>query len=315
AFAEYGLVMLLGRALEGLGFAVAAIVGPVIANAAASKRALPIIAGLVAAWIPVGQLAASFAAPLFLASSGWKGLWWFATLSCLLFMGWAALFHRRQPEVFQIESHQNKTPAVGERLIAPQKLAIVATAATFMFWSAQYFAYMTWLPQYLVEQFGLAVQDATLGYIIPVVLVMISCVAGGGLLRLGLSLPWLLLSALAVQSLVWWTLPLIESEEVGLVSLAVYGASAGLVPACLFATPSTVMGSGRKTGTAFGIVMTGRNLGVFTGPLLLAWAFSMLGAWDLASPIFGAVTTCCLPFAALLLIALSRLRQQGITAA
>jgi uncharacterized protein YaaW (UPF0174 family) len=86
----------------------------------------------------------------------------------------------------------------------------------------------------------------------------------------------------------------------GVLSLMVYGTGAGVVPACLFALPSVILGRGHDTARAFGIVMTGRNMGVLIGPVLLAQAFNMTGTWELAAPIFGAVTTACLVVAILL---------------
>ena len=47
--------------------------------------------------------------------------------------------------------------------------------------------------------------------------------------------------------------------------------------------------------------MTGRNIGVLVGPVLLAQAFKLTDDWTLASPIFGTITTFCL-FASLLLM-------------
>ena len=68
--------MLAGRALEGAGFAALAICGPVLANANAPLRQLPIVIGLTAAWIPIGQLSAVALTPLALAVADWQLLWW-----------------------------------------------------------------------------------------------------------------------------------------------------------------------------------------------------------------------------------------------
>lgn len=306
AWPENAVVMLSGRAMEGLGFAVAAIAGPVMANANASQQHLPLVAGFMATWIPVGQLTASFLAPLFLYWPGWQGLWWFAALSTVGFALWMSYLHRSNPDLFSQPEKTLKSNQPAKRLSTVQLSALVATGAVFMCWSAQYFAYMTWLPQFLVEQHGVDVSDASIGYLIPVALVMIFCIAAGGLMRSGVPLPWLLFGALFLQCAAWWTLPFVASKGSGLVSLVVYGASAGIVPGCLFALPSRVMGSGKGTVAAFGIVMTGRNIGVFTGPLLLALTFGAAGSWDLASPVFGAITTACLPIA---LFLFSRLRR------
>jgi uncharacterized protein YaaW (UPF0174 family) len=68
----------------------------------------------------------------------------------------------------------------------------------------------------------------------------------------------------------------------------------------LFALPSVILQRGHNTARAFGIVMTGRNMGVLIGPVLVAQAFKMTDSWDLAAPIFGTVTSLCLVTAILL---------------
>ena len=163
-----------------------------------------------------------------------------------------------------------------------------------MLWSSQYFAYMTWLPQYLVEVHQLGVTSALLGYLIPVSLVMIFCVLTGVVLRLGWPVGWLMSAAVLSQVIVWWSLPFTGAGYSGLLSLVAYGVGAGIVPACLFAMPNAVLGPGKGVADAFGIVMTGRNLGVLIGPVLLAQAFKISGTWDLATPVFGTLTAVCL---------------------
>ena len=175
-----------------------------------------------------------------------------------------------------------------------------------MLWSGQYFAYMTWLPQYLVEVHGLTITHAQLGYAIPVTLVMVVCVITGLALQRGLPVGSLLVGALATQAAVWWLLPVTGGGAGGVLSLVVYGTGAGVVPTCLFAMPSVILGRGHNTARAFGIVMTGRNMGVLIGPVLLAQAFNMTGTWKLAAPIFGTVTTACLVVAILLARRLQR---------
>jgi hypothetical protein len=47
--------------------------------------------------------------------------------------------------------------------------------------------------------------------------------------------------------------------------------------------------------SAFGIIMTGRNVGVLIGPILLTEILRTSGSWALASPVFGTVTALALP--------------------
>jgi MFS family permease len=80
---ENGWLVLLGRGLEGIGFAFMAICGHLLASANASVRNQPLVIGLMAAWIPIGQLAAMLLAPVAFAGMGWQLLWVMAILgSC-----------------------------------------------------------------------------------------------------------------------------------------------------------------------------------------------------------------------------------------
>jgi hypothetical protein len=110
-------------------------------------------------------------------------------------------------------------------------------------------------------------------------------------LRAGVPVGPLLVCGLATQAAIWWLVPVTGAGVGGVVSLIFYGIAAGICPTCLFAMPSIIVGHGRVAAPAFGIIMTGRNIGVLIGPVLLAQAFEATGAWDLAAPIFGTVTS------------------------
>jgi hypothetical protein len=156
---------------------------------------------------------------------------------------------------------------------------------------------MTWLPPYLVEAHGLDLGDAVLGYAVSPAIVVVFNLAGGWLLRHGAGLARVLLPALAVQALVWLLVPVTGSGWGGIASLVVYGAGTGLTPVCLFALPGALSGPGLDTARGFGVLMTGRNLGVLAGPLLLPPAMALGGGWDAVGPVFGAVTLAALVLA------------------
>ena len=292
ALPQFGWVVLFSRALEGLGFAVMAIAGPVLANSNATPRQLPLVVGMTAAWIPLGQLAATA-----LAGLGWQRLWWISILGSLAFALWTLALARRESDFVGLKGKPKNVPHKPLVLTAAQRRILVITAALFMLWACQYFAYMTWLPQYLVEVYHVGVTGALMGYVVPVGLVALCSSMAGFLFRAGLSIGWLATVGLIAQALVWWTIPYIKGAPLGVLSLVVYGSAGGIIPACLFAAPSKAMATGRDTAKAFGIVMTGRNLGVLVGPVLLAQVYKMTGTWSDASQIFGIVTTLCVPLA------------------
>lgn len=298
---ESGWLMLAARGLEGIAFAVLAIGGPALASANASQRSLPLVAGLMATWIPVGQLTATMLAPVAIAFSSWRLLWYVGIGATLVFFIWTVVNRLSGRVVLSPpQAAGGREPAPGSDLTPRERSGLILGAILFMLWSGQYFAYMTWLPQYLVEVHGLSVTHAQWGYAIPVTLVMVICVITGLLLQRGFSMAALLIGALVTQAAVWWLIPYTGGGVAGIASLVVYGTGAGVVPTCLFAMPSVILGRGHDTARAFGIVMTGRNMGVLIGPVLVAQAFKMTGSWDLAAPIFGCVTTACLVSALLL---------------
>ena len=295
AWPAQGWLVLGARGLEGAAFAVGAIAGPALANRSAAPRDLGLVVGLTAAWIPIGQLLAT---GLALVLPGWRGLWLAGVVATCLLALWSLVLHRRGALAAPAAAARQPMQAT-----AQQQRLLYLTAGIFLLWSMQYFAYMTWLPQYLVEAVGLSPTAAAAGYALPVVVLLGFNIATGILLGAGLPLGPLLVAALLSQAAVWWSIPLIQGPAAGVASLVVYGIGAGITPTCLFALPARVLG---RVGapTAFGVVMTGRNIGVFLGPILLAEMAKNLGGWGAAWPVFGATSLAAVVAAAALAMTL-----------
>ena len=257
---QSALLMLVSRGLEGLAFAIAAIAGPAIAAAAAKPHDLPIVTGLIAAWIPLGQIAAALAA---LAFGDWHWLWMIGLAMGLPLGLWAwALL--RESRNGKIAAH--RAPQHPDRV---QHRQLMLAGTIFLLWSGQYFAFMTWLTQYLTSVLALGHAASVLAYLLPVVVLLVFNLLTGWALRHGLKLIPALVVALISQSLVWFAQPWL-SGTAGIVGLIVYGIGAGITPTCLFQLPHAIA-RGTAGASFFGIVMTGRNIGVFMGPLLLAF--------------------------------------------
>jgi MFS family permease len=253
-------IMLLSRALEGLAFAIGAIAGPAIAAAAAKPHDLPLVTGLLAAWIPLGQIGAALAALLI---GDWRWLWLIGLLLGLPLGLWARVLLRVDSTDGKVAARPARPPD------ATQRRQLILAGTIFMLWSGQYFAFMTWLTQYLTSVLTLGHAASVLAYLLPVVVLLGFNVLTGWALRHGLKLFPAMTVALASQALVWFAQPWL-SGTAGLIGLVVYGIGAGVTPTCLFHLPHAIA-RGAAGATFFGIVMTGRNIGVFMGPLLLAF--------------------------------------------
>ena len=74
------------------------------------------------------------------------------------------------------------------------------------------------------------------------------------------------------------------------VALVIYGVAAGFTPTCLFLMPSIILGQKGNSGSAFGVIMTGRHLGVLAGPILLPQLLLVNEDWSMATLAFGLIT-------------------------
>ncbi|MBT5875081.1 MAG: MFS transporter [Candidatus Latescibacteria bacterium] len=287
SYPETGGLMLLGRGLEGIGFAGLAIVGPVLANRSVSPIWFPLIISLTAIWIPVGQLVAGVLAPLVVPYYSWQGLWWIGLVATgVIAFAVAGLLGRQT-------STQGPRAEDGNRIrdLAPQERSrLVMAASVFAIFSIQYFAFMTCLPQYLVEVLGLTATQSALGYLIPIIIVIPVSLLTGWMFRIGFRLDRMMVLGMIMIAVVWALVPSGNEGMSGIGLMIVYGIGAGITPTCLFAMPTAIVGKNGPTASAFGIIMTGRNLGVLVGPVLLAMVFDLSGGWSFIAPLFFTTT-------------------------
>jgi predicted MFS family arabinose efflux permease len=186
---------------------------------------------------------------------------------------------------------------------AAQRKQLILAGTIFMLWSGQYFAFMTWLTQYLTSVLALGPAASVLAYLVPVVVLLGFNLGTGWALRHGLPLIPAMMVALIGQALVWFAQPWLTGG-LGLIGLVVYGIGAGVVPTCLFQSPHAIA-RGTAGASFFGIVMTGRNIGVFMGPLLLAFLvgtdrFALHLSWTAAAQAIGCLTLAAVGVALLL---------------
>ncbi len=286
AVPESGWVVLFGRGLEGLAFAVMALIGPAAASANAARATLPLVFALTAAWVPTGQMVAAVVALPTQDAGLWRPVWWLAIVATVLLACWLAQIQRGRGIYLGAGSQAGGS---SRALTGEERLLLWVAGTGFLLFSGQYIGYMTWFPSYLVEALGFSPAEAIYAYLVPVVLVAVFNVVSAWLLRRGMTPAGLLVVGFGLEA-VGWLLPFAPVDSLGLVLLFAYGIGAGLVPAGLFAMPTTIVGPGGPTIAAFGIMMTLRNVGVLVGPLLLAALITPDGGWSVAAPVFCAIS-------------------------
>lgn len=313
---ESGWAVLLGRGLEGMAMAILAVAGPTLMIRNAAPQHVPIAAALAATWIPLGGLAATlvaWAAEDLAASVAYDGkvfqaprwpfVWWAGLLLAGLMAGWTAFLARRGGSRLALPTSQGGAPD----LSASERRALTLSAGCFGLWALQNIAVLSWLPEYLVDDRGLATGTAQELYGLTVLTVAAANVGAAGILRAGAPIGGLLALVLGGQALVLLLGPLAATDWTGLLVLLAYGITAGITPTCIFGLPDALLGRGRTGPAAFGMLMTGRNLGVLTGPIAIGWIGAGALGWNAGWWVAAAAAAC----AAVAALAIHRNARNG----
>lgn len=302
ALPENGWLMLGSRLVEGIGAAVLAVCMPAYANMNAGPRHLPIIIGMQSCWIPVGQLTANAIAQPSVAVGTWQPVWWGGIVIVVLMAGWAWAVSR-DPEIViggrgKADDPDNAAPASAPMTQAERR-AMYAAVLLFFLWQAQFMAYFTWLPLFLVEVHGVTADTAVFINQLPVIVLLVFALVTGFVLRAGVGATSLMAGALVLQAMGWLLIPWSDNIALGVLSLVAWGIAAGVCPTCLWALPSVLLGGHRAGTHAFGMVLTGRYLGILCGPIAAAGLLQWQIGWTTIAIIFGGFTALTIVFTVL----------------
>lgn len=281
-------LLLVARAIEGVGFIAISVAMPAIVIAAASARDRPFALSLWSIYTPFGMALALALSPVVMQLAGWRGLWLGVLAVTLLAAGfvlWAIARVRLPPPP------PGRPGTVILETLAQGGLWLLALA--FGGYAFQWISLMVWLPTFLPEEFGLAPLAAALVTALVVLINVPGNILGGWMLRRGVPARWLIL---------------LGSLAMGLTALGIFlphlGAPArivlcfafsflgGFVPTSLFSSVPGQAPTLAHLGAANGMLMQGSSTGQFIGaPLVAAAVAAAGGAWQGAVvPMLGAAT-------------------------
>ncbi|WP_420548485.1 MFS transporter [Curvivirga sp.] len=283
------IAMFIARAMEGIGACGLSIAGPAVIFRFMRPEQQGLAASIGALWIPLGVILASLLALwpdkyLGILDHQWQ-LNWIVSIGMSLLLILSTMFYQKN-HVSLTRQHKPAPDENGHMTSLwdsqTHRICVILTALTFAFWSCQNIAFMSWLPSYLAEDLGYQQEQAALIFIAPMAFLGLFNVLAAPLMRI-FGATCLLTAAILGQGLsAYLILYTFTSEEliIQFILLVVYGSLAGVTPSCLYRMPSLVLG--QQSGTkAFGWVMSGRNVGVFSGPLIIAIALQFTETkWD-----------------------------------
>ncbi len=278
ALATTPAMLLIGRAIEGIGLGLIAVIAPAIISLwfAPHERGTPM--GVWASWVPVGSfIIYNLAAPL-ASAFGWQSIWWFgAAFALVAFVIYAVTVSAPPVPESAREQAGDGSDSFGKWLLNPASWLLALVFAAFNFAFA---GFSTWGPTYYNQGLGLSLETASFYASLGSLAVIPSTFVAGWVLDRVKNRQLVMTSAMALSSvLLFWCFRL-GSAEVVVPYTIVLSLVAGFVPTATFTLAPETMSNPRFAGLALGIVSVGQNAGMFFGPPLVGGLIAA-GDWTL----------------------------------
>jgi len=274
ALAPGGDALLAARFIEGVGFLLIVVACPSLIARVCEPRHLRTAIGVWASYMAAGVAAMMLLSPLLLNTIGWRGLW---LANAAIALAAAAVFWRMTRGL--------ELPAAGRRSWSDVRRVTVLRgpwllAGCFAFYSLQFFAVMSWLPTFLVEEMGAPLSLAAPLTALAVAVNIIGAWLGGWLLQRGAE-RWVLLAVvsgvISILAAAVYSAPLPIAARVACAfGFSVTGGI--MATTCLSGAPAHAP-SPSEVGAVNGIIVQGANLGTLLGPPALAAAVAVAGGW------------------------------------
>lgn len=292
-----GLLVL--RALEGLGFLLAALPSPSLIRQLVRPVQLPLYLGLWSTYMGTGIAMALLAGPLAMQHLGWQGWWGLLGLLSSAVVVWVL---RCIPS--------DAVRSTGTAAAAPPTASAGAwwaplvltlrhrgpwqVALLFAMYSSQWLAVIGFLPA-IYAQAGLGATQAGALTALASWINVTGNLTSGRLLQRGVCARHLLYTGFvsmgvsAVLVFGPWTegMPVLRY-----LAVLVFSAVGGLIPGVLFSLAVRAAPSERTVSTTVGWMQQCSSLGQFLGPPLIAWVAGTVGGWHWTWAMTG--TAACL---------------------
>ena len=270
-------VLLLGRAIEGLGLGLISVVAPTVIALwfPPESRGTPL--GIWAAWFPLGGAVMFNAAPALAEWGGWRTVWWFGVVICLVAL---ALYHAftRVPPSAVGDEHSPVVASLHDTDTGTEatRRTIWLLAASFLLFSVTIASLTTFYPTFLGSTRGYSLwAAAALSGFQLYGGICAGPIAGFVLDRLG-SRKIVLAAALLLLAVTWLFPFVIHARQIP-VFLTLIGFVGAAVPTTVFATVPEVMGRADLVGKGMAILMLGQNMGFVVGPPVFSGLVQALG--------------------------------------
>jgi MFS family permease len=274
-------LLIVSRLVEGVGFIAIIVSAPGLITLATTPAQRGVAFGFWSSYMPFGSAVVIVLSPLLLAQpdGGWRSLWLLVSLTAL---AGAALL-----------ASQRRHYGDGGNAAAPRSLTHVRSSLSqpvpwllgivFAAYTTQNVSMLIWLPTYLQEVGHVA---ATAAAMLTALAIFCNCfgnVFGGWLVQRGVPRGRIIISTFCLTSVLFagiFATSLPDGLRYALV--LVYNAVTGMVPAAAISGAARYARSPAEAGTLQGLVMQLANVGIFSGPPLVAAVVTWKGSWNAA---------------------------------
>lgn len=289
-FATDVRVLLVLRALEGLGFLMTVMPGPSLVRREVPPAQRDARLGAWGAYMPVGMALALLTGPPWVAALGWPSWWWLgAALSATLAVAVWTVLPADPPVAVRTAGDWRTRLSQTLNARGPWLLALA-----FSVYSAQWLSVVGFLPS-IYAQAGLAPAWSGLATALAAGINMAGNVGAGRLMQRGVAPQRLLqvgYGAMGGASVLMFA-PLWPSGTFAALgpyaAVLVFSALGGLIPGTLFALAVRVSPGPATVSTTVGWMQQWSAVGQFAGPPLVAWVATRAGNWSLS---WGVMVSC-----------------------
>ncbi|MBI2755032.1 MAG: MFS transporter [Betaproteobacteria bacterium] len=278
-------LLLLSRFLEGAGFIMMTVAGVALIAHAVSTAERPKAMALWSCYMPAGGSLAMLAASAALAAFDWRSLW---ILMSVLAVGCFGFVARSVPS-------RASQGAVGMLRLGAESLAHPASlllCLSFAGYVAQWAAFMTWLPTFVIVDRG---GSATVGALLTALWVGINVpgvLAGGWLMARGARRSRMIVLASGLQALAATGAFLDVLPDWGrYLSCLAFSFFGGVIPTVVFSGVAALARTPQHIGTTNGMVMQASQLTQFVSPIVVAWIATRFG-WGASLSVMLAFAAC-----------------------
>lgn len=262
AFSTNSTLILVSRAIEGIGFVFVAVAGPSAVISTVEPKRIAGAMGIWSCWVALGTIVAFNLTPVLFSSTGGFQVPWLVYAVVSLLAAFAVKVGIKPPEGLEAPS-VGSTPPHGTLKKLFEKKKFLLVALSFMSYCYIFMAFSTFLPGFAIEKAGMSPGEAGFVVSLPMFLCLISAPICGNLAgKIGckkIYIGTLLLIGAGVA------LSFFPSRALIYVAVTCIGIGLGHPGIMFAAVGDLVDGDSSLIGLANGVIIALQSLGMFLG--------------------------------------------------